>query len=171
MTWHKGDTVRPGAVFKGANRNGKKTWTTTCTITEATPGQVFAFDVHSARVPVAHWRYDIIAADGGCRVTESTWDNRPGWFAKIAGFAAACTTGCRSTPSTSTPPLRRLKARAENPRAARDPVGDHRDRRVRARPRASSASASMPNTYRARRASAAVRVPRSSTGARPTASR
>lgn len=115
MTWHKGDSVRPGAVFKGANRNGKKTWTTTCTITEATPGQVFAFDVHSARVPVAHWRYDIVAADGGCRVTESTWDNRPGWFAKIAGFATGVHDRLSVNAEHIDATLRRLKARAENP--------------------------------------------------------
>ncbi|MBI3214253.1 MAG: SRPBCC family protein [Mycobacterium sp.] len=115
MTWHKGDSVRPGAVFKGANRNGKKTWTTTCTITAATPGEVFAFDVHSARVPVAHWRYDIVAADGGCRVTESTWDNRPGWFAKIAGFATGVHDRLSVNAEHIDATLRRLKARAENP--------------------------------------------------------
>ena len=44
---------------------------------------MFAFDVKSVVVPVAHWRYDIEPADGGCRVTEQTWDRRPGWFRKF----------------------------------------------------------------------------------------
>ena len=72
MHWVSGDVVAPGARFKGTNRHGTKTWTTTCTVTHAEPGQVFAFDVRSAVVPVAHWRYDIVPADGGCRVTERT---------------------------------------------------------------------------------------------------
>jgi Polyketide cyclase / dehydrase and lipid transport len=71
MQWLRGDAVVPGAQFRGTNRHGTKTWSTTCTITHADPGQVFAFDVRSAVVPVAHWRYDIVAADGGCRVSPS----------------------------------------------------------------------------------------------------
>ncbi len=113
MSWHKGDSVRPGAVFKGKNRNGSKTWTTTCTVTAAEPGRVFAFDVHSMAIPVAHWRYDIAGTDGGCQVTESTWDRRPGWFAKIAGYATGVhdrnTANARHIKAT----LDRLKARAE----------------------------------------------------------
>ncbi len=78
MEWRKGDAARPGAVFKGRNRNGSRTWTTTCTVTDADPGRAFAFDVKTAGVvPVAHWRYDIVAEGDGCKVTEQTWDRRP----------------------------------------------------------------------------------------------
>jgi uncharacterized protein YndB with AHSA1/START domain len=42
MDWHKGDCVSPGNVFKGHNRSGNKKWTTTCTVTDAEPGRVFA---------------------------------------------------------------------------------------------------------------------------------
>ena len=70
MEWRKGDTAAPGAVFKGHNRNGSKQWSTTCTVTDADPGRVFAFDVRHTVLPIAHWRYDIEPADGGCRVTE-----------------------------------------------------------------------------------------------------
>ena len=45
MDWRKGDAVRPGAVFKGHNRNGIFRWSTTCTVTDAEPGRLFAFDV------------------------------------------------------------------------------------------------------------------------------
>ena len=45
MQWRKGDAAAPGAVFTGHNRNGSQTWTTTCTVTDAEPGRVFAFDV------------------------------------------------------------------------------------------------------------------------------
>jgi hypothetical protein len=84
MEWRNGDTAGPGAVFKGHNRNGVFRWSTTCTVTDAEPGRVFAFDVRYFGVPVARWRYDIAGSDSGCRVTERTWDRRPGWFSKTA---------------------------------------------------------------------------------------
>jgi len=45
MKWVKGDAARPGAVFKGTNRNGIRRWTTKCTVTDAEPGSAFTFDV------------------------------------------------------------------------------------------------------------------------------
>lgn len=113
MDWHKGDRVTPGAVFRGHNSNGGKQWTTTCTVTDAEPGRTFAFDVKSFVIPVAHWRYDIAATDGGCTVTERTWDKRPGWFKAIAGMAI----GVRDRDSANAEhiklTLQRLKAKAE----------------------------------------------------------
>lgn len=113
MAWQKGGECTPGAVFKGQNSNGGKKWTTTCTVTDAEPGRAFAFDVKSLVVPVAHWRYDIAAADGGCTVTERTWDKRPGWFKGIAGMA----TGIKDRDSANAEHIRltleRLKAKAE----------------------------------------------------------
>lgn len=114
MSWRKGSTAAPGAVFKGQNSNGGKKWTTTCTITDAEPGRAFAFDVKTAGfVPVAHWRYDIETADGGCTVTERTWDKRPGWIRKPAGLATGISdrTGANAEHIRIT--LDRLKARAE----------------------------------------------------------
>ena len=114
MQWRSGDGARPGAVFKGRNRNGRRTWTTTCTVTDAEPGRTFAFDVKSVVIPVAHWRYDLAATDGGCTVTESTWDRRPGWFRKPGGMA----TGVMDRDSANAEHIRltleRLKARAES---------------------------------------------------------
>lgn len=115
LEWHKGDRARPGAVFRGKNTHGSRSWTTTCTVTAATPGRVFAFDVKSVVIPVAHWRYEITALDDGCRVTESTWDQRPGWFRGIAGLATGVKdrTGANGEHIRAT--LRRLKERAEQP--------------------------------------------------------
>lgn len=115
MEWTKGSAAAPGAVFKGHNRNGSKTWTTTCTVTDAEPGRAFAFDVKTGGfIPVAHWRYDIEATDGGCTVTESTWDRRPGWIKKPAGW----TTGVMDRESANAEHIRitleRLKKRAES---------------------------------------------------------
>lgn len=114
MEWCKGDTAAPGAQFKGRNRSGSRSWTTRCTVVAADPGRVFAFDVRSAMIPVAHWRYDIEStADGACRVTESTWDRRPGWFKTPAGWA----TGVRDRDTANAEhiqlTLQRLKAAAE----------------------------------------------------------
>jgi hypothetical protein len=109
----KGDTVAPGAVFTGNNESGSRSWTTKCTVTDADPGRRFAFDVRHTIVPVARWQYDIVATDGGCEVTESTWDRRPGWFRKLAGKA----TGVHDRVAANTHhiqlTLQRLKQRAE----------------------------------------------------------
>ena len=113
MEWRKGDAARPGAVFKGHNRNGFYRWTTTCTVTDAEPGQVFAFDVRYFGVPVARWRYDIADTGSGCRVTERTWDRRPGWFTKTAWIG----TGVRDRDAANVEhikrTLQRLKEKAE----------------------------------------------------------
>jgi hypothetical protein len=115
MEWQKGSAVQPGAVFKGHNRNGGKKWTTTCTVTEAEPGRVFAFDVRHTVLPIAHWRYDIEPADaGGCRVTERTWDRRPGWFAKVAGIATGVHDRKAANADHIRATLRRLKEKAES---------------------------------------------------------
>ena len=113
MEWRRGDKVSPGAVFRGKNRNGSHRWSTTCTVTEAEPSRVFAFDVRYFGLPIAHWRYDIAAADGGCHVTEGTWDRRPGWFTKTAWIG----TGVRDRDGANLEhiklTLKRLKEKAE----------------------------------------------------------
>ena len=118
MSWHKGweqdNGARPGAVFRGTNRNGSRSWTTTCTVTDAAPGRAFAFDVRSAIIPVAHWRYEISATEGGCRVTESTWDRRPGWFRSIAGIATGVRDRNTANGENIKLTLQRLKERAES---------------------------------------------------------
>ena len=113
MQWYRGDSARPGAMFKGDNRNRTKKWTTTCTITEAVPGQVFAFDVRSGLIRVAHWRYEISASDQGCLVTESTWDQRPGWFRVIAGKATGVPDRDSQNAKNIAATLARLKEHAE----------------------------------------------------------
>ncbi len=113
MRWRKGDAARPGAVFTGHNRNGWHRWSTTCTVTDAEPGRTFGFDVRSGIIPVARWVYQITPADGGCRVTESTWDRRPRWSLGLTGLV----TGVRDRASTNAEHIRltlgRLKQRAE----------------------------------------------------------
>ena len=88
-TWLKGATGPVvGARFKGDNRNGKKQWSTTCTVVSADPGRTFAFDVTVGPFKVARWAYKFEPVDGGCRVVE-TWTDQRGWVAKKAGKPAS----------------------------------------------------------------------------------
>lgn len=113
MSWRKGDKAAPGAVFKGTNRNGFRRWTTTCTVTDAEPGHVFAFDVRYLGAPVAHWRYDITTEGSGCRVTEKTWDQRTRFMAKAGGLATGVTDRDTANDDHIKATLQRLKERAE----------------------------------------------------------
>jgi hypothetical protein len=113
MRWQKGSSATPGAVFKGTNRNGWRRWTTTCTITEAAPGERFAFDVSHTGVPIARWQYDIAGAEDGCTVTESTWDRRPGWYKKPAELVTGVSNRAGVNAEHIQATLQRLKKRAE----------------------------------------------------------
>ena len=117
MEWRKCVTengaVCEGAVFVGHNENGDHRWTTKCTVTDAEPGRRFAFDVRYTVLPIARWQYDIVAADGGCRVTESTWDRRPGWFRKVGGKATGVADRTAANAKHIQLTLQRLKQRAE----------------------------------------------------------
>lgn len=113
MRWSKGTAAAPGAVFKGTNRNGWRRWTTKCTITDAKPGETFAFNVSHTGVPVSRWQYDIAPAGEGCSVTESTWDRRPGWYKTPAGLVTGIMNRAGANSDHIQATLQRLKARAE----------------------------------------------------------
>lgn len=113
MELRNGEALTEGAVFVGHNENSGKRWTTKCTVTHAQPGRVFAFDVQHTFLPIARWQYDIVEADGGCRVTESTWDRRPGWFRKVAGLATGVSDRTAENKKNIELTLQRLKQRAE----------------------------------------------------------
>ncbi|MCU1659080.1 MAG: polyketide cyclase [Pseudonocardiales bacterium] len=116
MTWRSGSSAVPGARFRGTNRHGRRRWSTECTVIDAEPDALFAFDVRfPPGIPVSRWQYDIEPMpDGvGSRVTESTWDRRPVWFKLPAELA----TGVRHRGAANQVhiqnTLRRLKERAE----------------------------------------------------------
>jgi hypothetical protein len=113
MRWHKGESATPGAVFKGTNRNGWRRWTTTCTVTDANPGECFAFNVSHTGVPISRWQYDIVSAGGACTVTESTWDRRPGWYKKPAELVTGVSNRAGVNADHIQATLQRLKKRAE----------------------------------------------------------
>jgi uncharacterized protein YndB with AHSA1/START domain len=83
--WLGGATgPKPGAKFRGTNRNGKKKWDTVAKITDADPGRKLSFRVTAAGLKVAEWRYELEPTSGGCRITE-TWLDERGRIAKLLG--------------------------------------------------------------------------------------
>jgi hypothetical protein len=80
-SWDNGATgPAVGATFSGKNKNGFRRWSTTATVTECDPGQVFEITITSGRSPIANWRYEFESTAGGCRVTESWVDHRGFWM-------------------------------------------------------------------------------------------
>jgi hypothetical protein len=76
-----------GARFTGANRDGWRRWSTTCTVVAAEPGSRFAFDVSFGPFPVSQWAYDFVAQGDGCVVRETWTDRRQGWMVKLSPVA------------------------------------------------------------------------------------
>jgi uncharacterized protein YndB with AHSA1/START domain len=72
-----GDATGPavGARFKGTNVIGKTRWATKPTITAATRGVEFAFEVPGASG--GKWRYTFEPVAGGTRVVESVRQDKP----------------------------------------------------------------------------------------------
>ncbi len=75
-TWKTASGPSVGAKFTGKNRINRRSWSTSCEVTECDPGRRFAFKVTSGPLGVATWRYCIEPTDGGCRVEESWTDDR-----------------------------------------------------------------------------------------------
>lgn len=73
-----------GAVFRGTNAQGSRTWSTRSTVVRCEPGRAFAFAVSSVGLPVAVWTYEIEPTPTGCTVTE-TWHDRRGRLVTAAG--------------------------------------------------------------------------------------
>lgn len=74
-----------GSTFVGANRRGAFRWVTRCRVTDARPGEQFAFRVEQyglrtprLKVPIATWDYRLTPAPGGTEVTE-TWTDLRAW--------------------------------------------------------------------------------------------
>jgi uncharacterized protein YndB with AHSA1/START domain len=112
--WAKGASgPAVGATFTGTNRNGKRKWSTRCTVVEAEPGRRFAFSVDVGPIAISRWTFDIEADDAGCTVTE-TWTDRRGrvatWIGKPASGVADRQSHNRSTMERT---LERLAGAAE----------------------------------------------------------
>jgi hypothetical protein len=113
--WIKGATgPAPGAAFRGSNRNGGKSWKTIAKVVDAEPGRRFSFRVTALGLPVALWEFDIAATDGGCSITESWTDLRPGFFKPIAGKATGVSNRTDHNRSSMEQTLANLATAAES---------------------------------------------------------
>ncbi|HVE63565.1 MAG TPA: SRPBCC family protein [Mycobacteriales bacterium] len=92
--WLDGATgPRVGATFRGHNKRGMAKWSTTCEVTTAEPGQVFAFVVGTRRKPDTRWTYEFRADAAGTEVVETCELIKPlGFFSRLL---TRVTTGVR----------------------------------------------------------------------------
>ena len=74
------NSAEVGARFRGNNKRGVLRWSTTCEVTDATPGKRFAFDVTYGPLSISHWEYTFEPDGDGCRVTEEWTERRPAWM-------------------------------------------------------------------------------------------
>jgi len=74
-----------GAKFRGRNAKGLRRWSTTCVVTDATPGKRFAFEVTYGPLSISTWEYDLSGNGSSTRVTESWTDRRPAWMKVASG--------------------------------------------------------------------------------------
>lgn len=111
--WLNASGPSVGARFRGVNKRGWRIWPTTSTVTDCT-AERFAFEVKSLGMPVSRWQYDIERTADGCRVTESTWDRRPGWYKPITVLATGVTNRAVTNQANIEATLKRLKQAAES---------------------------------------------------------
>jgi hypothetical protein len=75
--WVRGRAIGEGTRFVGFNRLGWRLWFTTCEVSAAVPGEVFAFRVSSFGIPAALWGYRVEdIGEGTTRLTEYWHDLR-----------------------------------------------------------------------------------------------
>jgi uncharacterized protein YndB with AHSA1/START domain len=111
--WAKGATgPAPGARFIGRNSNGKKSWTTTCRVTELDSPTRFAFDVTAGPVRISRWEYRIEPTASGCTITETWTDRRNPVMAKLGGVFSGVADRATFNRSSIESTLERLAAAA-----------------------------------------------------------
>jgi uncharacterized protein YndB with AHSA1/START domain len=111
-----GDTTeaRPGARFRGTNRNGLFRWSTTCTITAADPGRELEWVTSALGLSGALWRYEFRPNErGGTTVVESTEDRRGPLLRWTAPFTVGVRDRAGRNHASMQTTLLRLKAEAE----------------------------------------------------------
>ena len=75
--WIKGATgPAVGALFKGRNSNGKRSWSTTVKVIEFDPPKRMAFALMVGRSAWWDWVWEVAPSANGCTVTHSWIDRR-----------------------------------------------------------------------------------------------
>lgn len=106
-----------GARFVGTNRGPGRWWPTTTLVTAADPGRRFTFETRLGPLAAAAWSYDIAPTDGGCRVTESWTDGRPGWLTLVGKYLTGVDDRVDHTRHMLETTLDRLRTTAESRRS------------------------------------------------------
>ena len=76
-TWAKGATgPAVGAVFKGRNKNGKRSWSTSVRVNACDAPRKFSFGLMVFGKNWCDWVYEIEPDGAGCTVTHSWVDHR-----------------------------------------------------------------------------------------------
>ena len=111
--WQRGGGPVTGAVFRGTNAQGRRRWSTRCTVVRAEPGSAFAFEVRAGGLPVAQWSYELTPTRFGCTLTE-TWEDRRGWLlTRVGGLATGVQDRAAYTSKSIDHTLAAVKAAAE----------------------------------------------------------
>jgi uncharacterized protein YndB with AHSA1/START domain len=112
--WTAGaDRAQVGARFRGTSRNGRRRWTTSSTITEMRPDELFAWEVTYFRRPVARWEYRIEPSDDGVRLVEAVQDRRGPLLRTVSPLITGSPDRDERNADTMETTLERVKAAAE----------------------------------------------------------
>ena len=102
-----------GARFRGTSRNGRRRWTTTSTIVEMRPAELFAWDVTYFGQPVAHWEYRIEPHAEGVELVESVEDRRGSLLRAVSPYITGSPDRAKRNADTMESTLQAVKAAAE----------------------------------------------------------
>lgn len=115
--WWLGDATSAveGARFRGRSRRGRRRWTTTSEILEATPGRRISWRVTFWTRPVAKWTYEFVElANGRTLVTERCVDERRPVLRRTSGLITGTKDRAARNTDTMHTTLARLKTVAES---------------------------------------------------------
>ena len=82
----KGPAV--GVRFKGRNKNGKRSWSTTVEVIRCDEPRVFAFSLLVGKSKWCDWVYEIEPTSTGVRVTHSWIDRRSAFTSWLGGVVS-----------------------------------------------------------------------------------
>jgi len=82
----KGPAV--GVRFKGRNKNGKRSWSTTVEVIRCDEPRVFAFSLLVGKSKWCDWVYEIEPTSTGVRITHSWIDHRSAFTSWLGGVVS-----------------------------------------------------------------------------------
>jgi Polyketide cyclase / dehydrase and lipid transport len=107
------DRAQVGARFRGTSRNGRRRWTTSSTITDMRPAELFAWEVTYFRKPVARWEYRIEPTHDGVRLVEAVKDRRGPLLRAVSPLITGSPDRDKRNADTMETTLEAVKAAAE----------------------------------------------------------